>query len=197
MEATEVHMETNFQENLFVKKKLNQTDKLLVGLVYRPPSNKTSEYNDKLCSLISETINKGYSHILIMGDFNYPDIDWENWNTKGDNTNSHEYKFVETIQDNFLYQHTRKPTRRRGTDTPHILDLIVANEETMISILEHVSPHGKSDHCVLNFDFNCYANICTQSKTGKMHNNGNYRDFDQEIKNIKWQDIQYLVKLIT
>jgi hypothetical protein len=41
-----------------------------------------------------------------MGDFNYPDIDWENWNTKGDNTNSHEYKFVETIQDNFLYQHT-------------------------------------------------------------------------------------------
>jgi hypothetical protein len=40
--------------------------------------------------------------------FNYPDIDWENWNTKGDNTNSHEYKFVETRQDNFLYQHTRK-----------------------------------------------------------------------------------------
>jgi hypothetical protein len=78
---------------------------------------------------------KGYSHILIMGDFNYPDIDWENWNTKGDNTNSHEYKFVETIQDNFLYQHTRKPTRRRGTDTPHILDLIVANEETMIHSL--------------------------------------------------------------
>jgi hypothetical protein len=68
LEATEIHMETNFQENL----------------------------------LISEATNKGYSHILIIGDFNYPDIDWENWNTKGDNTNSHEYKFVETIQDNFL-----------------------------------------------------------------------------------------------
>jgi hypothetical protein len=35
----------------------------------------------------------------------------------------------------------------------------------MISNLEHVSPLGKSDHCVLNFDFNCYANICTQPKT--------------------------------
>jgi hypothetical protein len=55
--------------------------------------------NDKLCSLISEATSKGYSHILIMGDFNYPDIDWENWNTKGNNTNSHEYKFVETIQE--------------------------------------------------------------------------------------------------
>jgi hypothetical protein len=36
-----------------------------------------------------------------MGDFNYPDIDWENWNTKENNTNSHECKFIETIQDNF------------------------------------------------------------------------------------------------
>jgi len=42
-------METNFQENLFVKIKLNQTDKLLVGLVNRSPFNRTSEYNDKLC----------------------------------------------------------------------------------------------------------------------------------------------------
>ena len=105
LEATEIHMKTNFQENLFVKIKLNQTDKLLV---HRSPSNRTSENSDNLCSLISEATNKGYSHILIMGDFNYLDIDWENWNTKGDNTNSHEYTFIETIQDNFLYQHTRK-----------------------------------------------------------------------------------------
>jgi hypothetical protein len=46
-------------------------------LVYRSPSNRTSENSDNLCSLISEATNKGYSHILIMGDFNYPDIDWE------------------------------------------------------------------------------------------------------------------------
>jgi hypothetical protein len=67
----------------------------------------------------------------------------------------------------------------------------------MILNLEHVSPLGKSDHCVLNFDFNCYANIRTQPNTVKMHNNGNSRDFNQEIKNIKWQDIQYFVRLIT
>jgi hypothetical protein len=43
LEATEIHMEINFQENLFVKIKLNQTDKLLVGLVYRSPSNSLIE----------------------------------------------------------------------------------------------------------------------------------------------------------
>ena len=75
LEATEIQIETNFQENLFVKIKLSQTDKLLVGLVYRSSSNRTSENSDNLCSLISEATNKGYSHMLIMGDFNYPDID--------------------------------------------------------------------------------------------------------------------------
>jgi hypothetical protein len=59
------------------------------------------------------------------------------------------------------------------------------------------SPLGKSDHCVLNFDFNCNVNICTQPKTVKMRNNENDRDFNQEIKTIKWQDIQYLMRLIT
>jgi hypothetical protein len=52
LDTTETHMGTNFQENLCVKIKLNQTDRLLVGLVYRSPSNRTSEYNDKLCSLL-------------------------------------------------------------------------------------------------------------------------------------------------
>ena len=33
-----------------------------------------------------------------------------------------------------------------------------------------------------------YANICSQPKTVKMYNNGNNRDFNQEITNIKWQD---------
>ena len=46
-----------------------------------------------------------------MGDFNYPDIDWDTWNSKGDTTDSIEYKFVEYLQDNFLYQHITKPTR--------------------------------------------------------------------------------------
>jgi hypothetical protein len=61
----------------------------------------------------------------------------------------------------------------------------------MISNLEHVSPLGKGDHCVLNFDFNCYANICTQPKTVKMHNNRNNRDFNQEIKTIlvNWESV--------
>ncbi|CAG2193300.1 Peflin,Programmed cell death protein 6,Sorcin [Mytilus edulis] len=148
--------------------KLNQNDKLLIGLIYRSPSNNTKEYNDKLTELISEATQKGFSHILIMGDFNYPAIDWEIWNTKGENENSIENRFLDSIQENFLFQHTIKPTRWRGTDTPHTLDLILTNEEEMISNLEYMSPLGKSDHCVLSFDYNCYINIKNKPRIAKL-----------------------------
>ena len=94
-----------------------------------------------------------------MGDFNYPDIDWDTWNSKGDSTDSVEYKFVECLQDNFLHQHITKPTRQRGSDRPNVLDLVLMNEEGMISKLEYFCPLGKSDHCVITFDFKCYMEV--------------------------------------
>ena len=44
----------------------------------------------------------------------------------------------------------------KGTSTPHILDLLITNDES-ISDIEYQSPVGKSNHCVLKFDYNCYA----------------------------------------
>ncbi|VDI01481.1 Hypothetical predicted protein, partial [Mytilus galloprovincialis] len=188
LESTEVNMEAQFQENIFIKIKLNQNDKLLIGLIYRSPSNNTKEYNDKLTELISEATQKGFSHILIMGDFNYPAIDWEIWNTKGDNENSIENRFLESIQENFIFQHTTKPTRWRGTDTPHTLDLILTNEEEMISNLEYMSSLGKSDHSVLYFDYNCYINIKNKPRIAKLYDHGNYHDFKLELDKINWQE---------
>ena len=86
--SNEVEMTTEFDEKLFVHINLNNNDKLLVGLIYRSPSEKDKEKNAKLNSLIQEACSKGYTHILMMGDFNYPDIDWNNYNSKGDRIDS-------------------------------------------------------------------------------------------------------------
>ena len=75
----------------------------------------------------------------MMGDFNLPNVDWESWNNKSDNTETQDYKFIQCIQDNILYQHVNKPTRWRGTDTPHVLDLVFTNEENMVSEMEYLS----------------------------------------------------------
>ena len=159
LNENEVQMESNFEENLFVQIRLNNNDKLLIDIIYRSPSERSIEHTSRLRELLVEASNKGFIHILIMGDLNYPDIDWVSYNSRGDKTDSPEYKFVDTVQDCFLFQHINKLTRWKGTQTPNILDLILTNEEQMVNNIEYSSPMGKGDHFMLTFDFNSYINI--------------------------------------
>ncbi|CAC5401807.1 unnamed protein product [Mytilus coruscus] len=176
----------------FNKEKLNRPilvklpiDQLLLSLIYRTPSNRSQEYIKQLNTLTTEACSKGYSHILIMGDYNFPEINWDSWNSPGESTESNEYKFLENLQENFLFQHVTRPTRWRGTNTPHTLDLILTNEENMISNLEYQSPLGKSDHCTMKFDFSCYTNIKSKPKIIKLFSIGNYIKIKEELDNIK------------
>jgi len=52
-----------------------QGRKLIVGNVYRPP-NVCSEQDELLCKLIKETCQA--KEVILMGDFNLPNINWEN-----------------------------------------------------------------------------------------------------------------------
>ena len=52
---------------------------LLPGWVYKSPSRSLPN-NAKLCDLLQMTENYSYSYILIGGDFNYSDIDWNTSN---------------------------------------------------------------------------------------------------------------------
>ena len=65
--------------------KLNNTDKLLVGCIYRSESG-SDDNNMKQRSLIREAVSKRYSHVSLMGDFNYFNIDWSNWTKKSECT---------------------------------------------------------------------------------------------------------------
>ncbi|CAC5420388.1 unnamed protein product [Mytilus coruscus] len=93
-----------------------------------------------------------YTHILINGDFNFPDIDWENWNAK----NEISTELIECLNENFLQQIVVNPTRIRIKQEPSILDLIIVNDVNNIANIEYLDPLGASDHCVLKFDYMCY-----------------------------------------
>ena len=56
-----------------------------------------------------------------------------------------------------MYQHTTEPTRGRGTNEPSVLDLIMTDEEGMIEDMQHKTPLGKRNHCMINFQFKCYT----------------------------------------
>ena len=79
----------------------------------------------ELNSLISEINSKGYSHILMIGDFNYRQIDWD----KMTSCDHEESQFINCIEDHYLTQHVKEPTRWRGNDTTSVLDLVFTNED--------------------------------------------------------------------
>ena len=51
-----------------------------------------------------------------------------------------EDKFIETLENCFLHQHILSLTRCRGNTTPHSMDLVLYNEEEMVSEIKHLAP---------------------------------------------------------
>ncbi len=78
--ATEYKVNSGFTESVWVTARLNKNDKLIIGLVYRSPSS-TDENSKLLNDLIRRQCSRGFSHVLIMGDFNMNHIDWDTWST--------------------------------------------------------------------------------------------------------------------
>ena len=101
------------------------------------------------CELLDEICKNSPDNKLIIGDFNLANTDWSTWTAKC-NLDTIDSKFLECLRDNLLLQHVNKATRARGTDNPHLLDLVISDDE-YIDAVNYLSPLGKSDHSVLNF----------------------------------------------
>ena len=115
--VVEVKPTTYFNESCLLQIRLRGGDKLLFGCFYRSPTTSTvsSSNNDSLNKLIHEVSEGMYSHICLLGDFNFRDINWDTW-TSNHPEDSKEWKFIITIHSRFLQQHMSHPTRRRGND---------------------------------------------------------------------------------
>ena len=146
---------STFRDHLWVTIKLKGGDKLIIGCVYRSPSSDQKLVNE-MCQLLRDVSNTQHSHLLVTGDFNFPEIDWEDGSIKASSTH-HAHTFLESVRDCFLFQHVRSPTRYRHGTTPSILDLIMTNEGSMIKDLTTGAGLGSSDHLILQFGVECYS----------------------------------------
>ena len=160
------------KESVWAEIKLKNDDTLLIGCVYRPPSNTEMENKTLYETILSVT--KGKSHVLIGGDFNQPQIDWINGTSPGSKDHPASV-FLEFTRDSFLHQHVKSPTHYRGTQNPTLIDLVFSSEEDMVKNLTQEAPVGKSHHQVIHFDFLCYA--LHENKSGTVYN---YKKADYE-----------------
>jgi len=87
-------------------------------------------------------------YVLIIGDFNYPDINYsQQFVTANDDTAP--ARFFNTTQELFLFQNVTLPTRVRQGQQPSVLDYIFTDEDNLVDELQYNTPLGKSDHVVL------------------------------------------------
>ena len=98
---------------------------------FRPRCLCSKTDNDlKLYEFIN-TISRDYkNNLLLVGDLNWPNIDWKNWSSP--KSLGSETKFLDILRKNCLLQYIDKPTRIRGDDEPHVLDLVLTNEPLLV-----------------------------------------------------------------
>lgn len=122
-----------YREALWYKIEM-RNDHILAGVVYRPPSCNAEDDQVLTDTLMDAAQNK---RIMIVGDFNFPDIDWIHMTAE--KTSSQ--RFLQQTQDSLWFQHIIDPTRG-----DNILDLLLTSESEMVEDIQVAEQFGDSDH---------------------------------------------------
>ena len=163
---------------------LQGSDALLIGCVYRSPNNTEQENGNIMAELIKATQGR-YLHILITDDFNFSSIHWNTLSTTQD-TKSIASKCLEGMKDCFWYQHACLPIHHRGYQTSHALDLVFANEETIVGVVDFFSLLGKSHHSGLSFVFQSYTVKNGSDVVKQVYGRGNSDQIRNNPRCINW-----------
>ncbi len=98
----EAKFSTISKENIWCTLKLKDNDILLLGCIYRSPST-NNDNTQRLCNLLQEVDEINLSHLLIVGDFNFPEVDYSKYHSNAPQ-NHRSHIFINKILDIFLYQ---------------------------------------------------------------------------------------------
>ena len=158
--------------------------KILVGCIYRSTSS-LGVNNDKLNDLIKQANEvAGRNRLLIMGDFNVPNIDWVH-KTVLPTARRFEKDFFITISDNLLCQHVKENTRFGKTEES-VLDLFFTKEEGEIKNVKVLLPIGRSDHGAVIGEFICKWKSRSIHRKTPVYVKGKYDVIANDIDGYSW-----------
>jgi hypothetical protein len=122
---------------------------ILLGSFYRPNAHDIKSLHE-LDNSLSALGDKLHRHnVVLAGDFNAPNILWENQEITGNISTSE--LLLEIVDKHDLCQLVREPTRKQ-LQTQNILDLVLANNRNTISDIDVIP--GISDHDIVRFSIN-------------------------------------------
>ena len=125
--------------------KINHTNPVVISVIYAAPQSSVNYFNS-CCDHLSNLISTGLP-IIVVGDFNLPDINWTT--LSGSSTISNQ--FCECIFELNLNQLIEHPTHIHG----NILDLVLTDVESLIHCLSVDNSKSlpiRSDHYPITFE---------------------------------------------
>jgi hypothetical protein len=112
-------------------------------------------------------------------------VRWDGeWSSDADNN------FIECLRDAFLIQKVTQPTRHKEGQKSSLVDLILVNDDNLVSDIQHLDPVGKSDHDVLEFDL--YVPRVKIEQKGKYRfelSKGDYKKMREQVSNYDFSNL--------
>ena len=137
---------------------------------------------------MAEATNLNTNMLVVMGDFNYKEIDWAN-NKVAAGTNHPANKIYDVINDLFLTQLVLEPTRYRQGENSNVLDWVITDNPSKINNVQHGPPLGeKGDHCTICFDLTVTHN--RSNNVGiLLYNKADFSQIRQFLSSIDWPEM--------
>ena len=173
LQSTETSCQSDFNQYCSVQIISTEGSPIHIYLIYRSP-NSNAANNDKLI----EVLNGASNNAIVIGDFNYPNANWE---TLSGCTDSQ--VLIDTSLDKFWTQYVDFPTHHNG----NILDLVFA-EEGMINEVRDDGPLATSDHSVLMIETNLLSRISTNKMSRFNYKKGDFPKMRKMFKEVRWHD---------
>ena len=128
-----------------------------------------------------------HDHMIIAGDFNLKQINWDTREVSG-NPGCYAYQIFYSINDLFLEEMVKQPTRFRGTDNPSALDWILTGNSGMIDEITAEPPLSPSDHCLLSTNYNWMIEKKHEDDINNYnYNKGDYYAMRNDLLDIDWE----------
>lgn len=169
--------------------------KILLATVYRPPRCSTANMLEVLKAIEHEVRKLGAPEptILIIGDFNLPNIQWDDITIYGGTMEDRQQaNLLFTMMENLiLKQIIRVPTRENN-----ILDILLTNDEELISDVR-AEDTEISDHRLMMIDTTLLSNRITSKMLTNtedfqslnfFHDQIDWRVINSEVSNVDWQE---------
>ena len=135
-------------EMIIVELKQRAGNTLGILSFYRPPDDLNFEFAQNMRHNLNAMWNNGLQEMLVCGDLNFAEIDWETGYPT--NINGLAYATADLFQDFGLSQYNDHPSRE---ENDNILDIILVNHDENLSEITAYMDILDTDHFVLEFNY--------------------------------------------